>query len=220
MSQTNQQPNVFTAGSHSVGQLWDADYATPNGLPSTAETGWTEAPGQYPDVQTHLFAAMSDCGVYPGNGGYVGINGISWVQVSPSVYPNMVITHDDTTHVYAVEAYQGSMWFDYDGSWYGYIPGGAWGCHFPFGDLIQFGGEVATPEYQTCTDMGNGLFGTQANSATVTDSNYYSVSPYHQGPTSIQAGYMSDQPQYNVGQWAPTPGQQVDAFHYGGPGWC
>ncbi len=216
LTQTNQQPSVWTAGSHSIGQLWDVDYGTPNGQPSTAETGWIEAPGQYPDVQTHLFAAMSDCGVYPGGGGYVGLNGISWVQVSPSVYPNMVITHDDTSHVYAVEAYRGNMWFDYDGNWYGYIPGGAWGCHFPLGTSVEFGGEVETPEYSTCTDMGNSLFGTQTNSATVVNSSY--TSPCYSGLTTLSSAYMSDPSQYNDGQWYPNPGAY--SFHYGGPGWC
>jgi hypothetical protein len=215
LTQTNQQPNVYVTGSHSIGQLWDADYRTPNGEPSTAETGWIEAPGQYPDVDTHLFAAMSDCGVYPGGGGYVGLNGISWVQESSTVVPNMGVGVN-SVHVYAVEVYDSNMWFDYDGNWYGYIPEGAWGCHFPLGQEIQFGGEVATPELDTCTDMGNGLLGTQTNSATVVESSY-SNSGYS-GRTTLTTGFMSDPAEYNLGQWVPSKGAY--SFHYGGPGWC
>lgn len=214
LKQTNQQPNVYVTYSHSIGQLWDVDSRTPNGEPSTAETGWIEAPGQYPDVDTHLFAAMSDCGVYP-DGGYVGLSGISWVQESSMVVPNMVLAVN-SVHVYAVELYEGNMWFDYDGNWYGYIPGGAWGCRIPLGQDIQFGGEVETPELETCTDMGNGLLGTQAESATVVESSYSNAG--YSGRTTLTEGFMSDPLEYNLGQWVPSKGAY--SFHYGGPGWC
>jgi hypothetical protein len=215
LTQTNQQPNVYVTGSHSIGQLWDEDYRPPNGEPSTAETGWIEAPGQYPDVDTHLFAAMSDCGVYPGGGGYVGLDGISWVQESGTVVPNMGVAVN-SVHTYAVEVYDSNMWFDYDGNWYGYIPEGAWGCHFPLGQEIKFGSEVETPELKTCTDMGNGLFGTQAESATVVESSYSNSE--HSGRTKLTNGFMSDSEQYNLGQWIPS--KYAYSFHYGGPGWC
>ncbi len=135
-----------------------------NGNRSTVETGWIEAPlTPYNDVSPHLFMAMSDCGVYK-NGGYVGISGIPWVQTSSSVYPNQVVTHDDRVHEYAVWRDSSNNWhFYYDGQWVGYIPHSAWTCRFPKNvNLLNFGGEVATPEYETCTDMGNGTSGPNA----------------------------------------------------------
>jgi neprosin-like protein len=214
--QTNQQPNVYNEQSHSIGQLWDVDYRGYNGLASTSETGWIESPGLYPDVQTHLFDSMSDCGTYPGSG-YVGAGtAIPWTQVQPTPYPNMIITHDDYVHVYAAEFYNGNMWFDYDNVWYGYIPGSAWACHTPDGERMEFGGEVATPEYETCTDMGNGLKGTQANSATVVETQYHR--PGYEGRTNLKIRLGTDTTQYNEGQWNPSTNPY--GFHYGGPGWC
>lgn len=234
VTQTNQQPNVWTAGSHSLGQLWAIDTT---GGQSTIEEGWTEAPGQYPDVLPHLFVAMSDAGVYPcavaANysqcaSGYIGLgsctNGagqpvpcIPWVQVSTRRYPNMVVTHDDTTHSYAVDEGGGHIdwWIWYDGEWIGYIPNSAWTRHYPVVNLIEAGGEVATPlsEYSTCTDMGNGLYGTQPNSATVTSTQYSTSNAWH---TPSLSGYSSDSAQYNDGYLAPGG----STFHYGGPGWC
>jgi hypothetical protein len=105
-----------------------------------------------------------------GSGAYVGA-GAPWVQYSTTVYPNMIITHDGRVHSYAAYLYGGNWWFYYDGQWVGYIPGTSW-RYPPAINLVEFGGEVATNEYATCTDKGNGLFGTQANSATVTQAGF------------------------------------------------
>src|ERR1700722_286266 len=84
--QPKQDPAVYShekPGSHSLSQLWAVE--EPNGesnKDSTVEEGWTEAPlSPYNDVSPHLFVAISDCGVYPGSGGYVGIPGstVPWV---------------------------------------------------------------------------------------------------------------------------------------------
>jgi hypothetical protein len=51
--QGNLQPYVQSGYTHSLGQLWGIDTTPPNGI-STVEEGWIEAPGQYPDIHTHL----------------------------------------------------------------------------------------------------------------------------------------------------------------------
>jgi hypothetical protein len=214
--QTNQQPYVAVSNSHSIGQMWLSDESDigPKG-PSTIEMGWIEAPGQYPDVETHLFLAMSDLGNYK-EGGYIGLSTIPWVQVSGSVYPNMIITHDDRVHGYAIEERSGNWWYYYDGTWIGYVPHSAWKKHFPNVNEIEVGGEVFTPEFSTCTDMGNGLYGTQANSAGVVFTWWLNHSLGK--IAEFSEANMTDVKQYTDGQWSPAT--NADSFHYGGPGWC
>jgi hypothetical protein len=158
---------------------------------------------------------MSDCNVYP-EGGYVGLSSIPWVQTSTTVFPNMIITHDDRVHLYAIELQNNNWWFYYDGQWVGYIPHSAWTCVFPHPNDVQFGGEVETPELTTCTDMGNGLLGTQANSATIAYT--YWVNEYWARPAELEYAIITDPGQYNAGQWVPS--KNAYSFHYGGPGWC
>jgi hypothetical protein len=219
--QTNQDPNVFfhnESGSHSLGQLWAVN--NENGNDSTIEEGWTEAPlSPYNDVSPHLFMARADCGVYSGTG-YVGIPGstIPWVQTSSTVYPNMVVTHDDYTHTYGIWRDSSNNWhFYYDGQWVGYIPSSGWSCRFPSNvNDIQFGGEVATPEYETCTDMGNGTFGPNAADHEYT---YWVNNNYGEPGNFIENHVIQSDPQYAQGYWQGGNGF-VWGFRYGGGGWC
>lgn len=222
--QTNQDPAVYfheKSGSHSLGQLWAINEA--NGTDSTVETGWIEAPlTPYPDVAPHLFVAMSDCGVYPGAGGYVGIPGstVPWVQTSTTVYPNMILTHDDRVHEYAVMRDASNNWHVwYDGQWAGYIKHEAWTCRFPKNvNLIQFGGEVATPEseYETCDDMGNGTSGPSAADHEYT----YWINEFYAEPGNFSPSKtIQSDPQYVQGYFHGESGL-LWGFRYGGTGWC
>jgi hypothetical protein len=217
--QTNQDPNVYfheRPNSHSLGQLWAENEA--NGNVSTVETGWTEAPlTPYNDVSPHLFMAVSDCGVY-NDGGYVGIASIPWVQTSSTVYPNMVVTHDDRVHEYGVWRDSSDNWhFYYDGQWVGYVPHSAWSCRFPLNvNLIAFGGEVATPEYETCTDMGNG---TSGSNAAYHEYTYWVNNNYGEPGNFIENHVLQSDPQYVQNQWMGGDGY-VWGFRYGGTGWC
>jgi hypothetical protein len=219
--QTNQDPNVFfhnQPGSHSLSQLWAIN--SEDGNDSTVEEGWTEAPlTPYNDVSPHLFVARADCGVYS-DGGYVGISGstIPWVQTSSTVYPNMVVTHDDYTHSYAVWRDSSNNWhFYYDGEWFGYIPSYAWSCRFPTNvNDVQFGGEVATPEYETCTDMGNGTSGPNAADHEYT---YWVNNSNGEPGNFIDNHVIQSDPEYIQGEWQGGDGF-VWGFRYGGTGWC
>jgi len=216
--QENEQPYVAAAYSHSLSQLWGADEYS-RGNYSTIEMGWTEAPGQYPDVETHLFVAMSDCDAYEGNPpGYVGNGTIPWVQVSSTAYPNMDISHSGK-HFYEVKLKEGNWWANYDGNWLGYIPHSAWSCVFPRPNYLEWGGEVATPEEVTCTDMGNGHTGTESSAAKVFYT--YWVNEHFGKPGFFSGAYFSDISKYNAGSWYPSlESGESDSFRYGGPGWC
>jgi hypothetical protein len=218
VSQTNEQPYIpyseNLAGAHSLGQLW-AINEEGAGCESTVETGWSESAGQFGDVSPHLFIYASDCGA---GLGYAG-SGLPWVQSSPYVFPNAVLTHNDVFHAYAARLAGNNWWIYYDGQWVGYIPNYAWTSHFP-GVIkeIVAGGEVATPTYATCADMGyGGLFGGHPWAA-MFEHTWYEYNWSANAATASLFSNASDPSYYATGNWSPgNPGTQ---FRYGGPGWC
>lgn len=219
--QSNEQPYIdYTKGqsqwpAHSLAQLW----AIENGHQSCfsdVETGWIESYGLEGDVQPHLFIYAFDCGV---GLGYVGKSSIPWVQSSNVVFPNSIVTHNDTWHTYGVHLYGSNWWLYYDGQWVGYIPPSAWTRRFPVSLWNgEAGGEVETPEQITCTDMGwNGRYGSNPEAAMFKEVWYESINNGGEGKWAKLRPWNSDA-QYTTGNWYQgIPGWQ---FRYGGPGWC
>jgi hypothetical protein len=214
--QTNEQPYIdpgeSLSGAHSLAQVWAANESSP-GCNSTAETGWSESAGQFGDNNPHLFIFGFDCGV---SLGYASVGSGNWVQSSSVVFPNSTVTHNDVFHVYGTHLAGNNWWFYYDGQWVGYIPQAAWKYHFPWTlKLITAGGEVATPNYSTCTDMGyGGLYGSHPWAAMFREVWYeYDNSTKGQVASMYAGGY--DPSYYATGNW--SGGNQ---FRYGGPGWC
>jgi hypothetical protein len=217
--QTNEQPYIpvpeNVAGAHSLGQLWGIR-ETQSGCWSTIETGWIET-GAYGDVEPHLFISGFDCGAWMGFAGKQG--GMGWHQSSGVVFPNQVLTHNDVFHVYGARMDGNNMWIYYDGQWVGYVPHAEWTSLFPsIFNEIQAGGEVQTPNYYTCADMGyGGLFGTHPWAAMFSDI-WYEYANNTKSSSAFMYKYASDSSNYNTGQWgAGSPGSE---FRYGGPGWC
>jgi hypothetical protein len=102
----------------------------------------------------------------------------------------------------------------------GYVPHSAWVELFPtVVTEIQAGGEVATPNYSTCADMGYaGLFG--GNSSAAMFSNvWYEYNNNTQSANANLTSYSSDPSYYATGNWSSPPNHGY-AFRYGGPGWC
>lgn len=214
--QSNEQPYIdYTHGAtaaHSLGQLWAIERHGESCL-SDVEIGWTVSSAQYNDDQPHLFMYAWDCSV---GLGYVGQSSVPWVQYSSVIAPNSVVSHNDGWHLYGVRLYNGNWWFYYDGQWVGYIPSSAWTRFFP-STVTEgaAGGEVARPEYATCTDMGSGGRAGANRYAAM-----FNEVRYEYGGTKASArlnSYYSDA-QYTTGNW--YQGQPGPQFRYGGPGWC
>lgn len=207
---TNEDPYVaWNAEAHSIAQLWAIQDATSPCF-SDVETGWEVSPGQYSgSTAPHLFMYAWDCGV---GLGYVGQSSIPWVQHSSNVFPMSVLPAGHTLHTYGVSLFEGNWWFKYDEEWVGYIPGSAWTRSFPASIwTTEVGGEVATPEYETCTDMGNGEYGNDPYAAIIWESWYEGI--YGDQYNSLSP-FNSD-PEYTTGNLT-----QPWQFGYGGPGWC
>jgi hypothetical protein len=216
--QSNERPYYYTGpGSsrygHTLGQIWGIDSTDSRGY-STIEEGWSVSPGQFGDTNPRLFIYHFDAGV---GMGYAPSGG--WVQVSNTVYPNMPLSYHDRQHTYYIQAYAANWWVSYDGVWVGYYPASAFPRHFPaFLSTIESGGEVATLEPRTCTDMGHSaLFGTNSSAARFSGVWWGSYGNIY-AHTALLSGYSSDPAQYSNGSW--SSGQPGFSFRYGGPGWC
>lgn len=214
--QQNARPSVDDPSgereAHSLGQLWAVAQRGPDCM-SDVEMGWTVSQGQYGDAQPHLFMYAWDCGV---GLGYVGQSSIPWVQRSDSIAPNAPLNYGPAQHLYGVQLKGGNWWFNYDGQWVGYIPRSAWTRLFP--TRIQegeVGGEVATPELETCTTMGSeGLYGTNKLATRVA----YAWYMRRRVALPAKLHHYSTDPQYTTGGW--RRGRAGPRFRYGGPGWC
>jgi hypothetical protein len=210
-AQTNHEPwfnfNTSYYG-HSLGQIWALDYSNPAGF-SDVETGWSESLGQFGNYSPHLFVYHFDQGVgmgYAPNGG--------WVQYSSFIYPNMPLTHGDGYHWYGVANHDNNWWISYDGNWVGYYPPSAFPRYLPhYLTTVEAGGEVATQEYNTCSDMGNKYPGTSPSAAKFEEVYWTNSSGYPNYATLTP--YNSDPNNYTTGNW--YGGFQ---FRYGGGGWC
>jgi hypothetical protein len=218
--QTNEQPYIpyeeSLAGAHSLGQIWGIRETT-KGCWSTIETGWMET-ATYGDVSPHLFIGGFDCGAFMGYAGKA--YGMPWVQSSGVVFPNSVLTHNDAFHVYGARMTGNNWWIYYDGQWVGYVPHEAWVSLYPAVlTEIQAGGEVATPNYSTCADMGYaGLFGGNPGAAMFSNV-WYEYNYNTQSANANLTSYSSDPSYYATGNWSSPPNHGY-AFRYGGPGWC
>ena len=152
---TQHNPNIdSTYGIHSLGEIgtmgWDGDYV---------ETGWIKNKG---DV-TRLFTFWwKDNNPKCYNSGCAG-----WVQYSGSYYPGMPISVDNIGTSYMIEYWSGNWWVWYKNQWIGYYPGTIWGSStdFTYAVIPWYYGEVANSASRTTTDMGNGLFASNPNSA-------------------------------------------------------
>jgi Neprosin len=166
----------------------------------TVEIGWTVDRGLNGDTAPHLF-------VYHWvNGQGTCYNGCGFVQVSTANAPGMTVATGQSAQ-YGILFYQGNWWVQYNNDWVGYFPGSLWNNAYTSAQLISAFGEVAESGSPSCTDMGNGAFGTAGNSSWISD---YQLQGTSDAPDlSLNATTPAD---YGYGQTSPT------SYHLGGPG--
>lgn len=192
------QSKLATVDYHSLAEL----AVESSDAQQIVEVGWTVDRQVNADAKPHLF-------VYHWvDGQPTCYNACGFVQVSPTIKPGMPVTVGQTAS-YKI-AYKNSQWqITYSGTLVGYFPASLWGGRYTKVGLTQVFGEVAAASLSTCTDMGNGKFGSSAGSARV--SGFHLI-----GSTSssslVEAATASNL--YNYGVLSPI------SFRFGGPGAC
>ena len=168
----------------------------------TVEVGWRVREETKGDTQPHLF-------VYHWVDGQTSCyNGCGFVQVSDEIHPGDPVEVGKTGD-YGIAHKDGKWNVTYNGELVGYYPDELWDGRFPSAQLVQAFGEVATLPDQPCTDMGNGLPGSDPGAAHI--SNFAlegttvqpNLSPLHTIPEY-----------YSYGQSTPT------SLYIGGAGGC
>lgn len=141
-------------------------------------------------------------------------NGCGFVQVSTAIHPGDPLT-PGVAGTYKIN-YSGGQWqVFYNGVEVGYFPGSLWGGRFTQAGLAQIFGEVASSTLGTCTQMGNGIYGSAAGSLLI--SNYTllgsGTTPYLT-PYNVNNFSGSVNTGYNYGGVTST------SLRIGGPGSC
>ena len=167
------------------------------------EVGWTVDPGLNGDALPHLFV------FHWVNGAPTCYNGCGFVQVSSAVHPGGTVRPGESQS-YAIAHADGKWWVEYAGTWFGYFPDSLWNGAYTKAGFSQPFGEVATKGPNSCTMMGNGIYGTQPGSATV--SRFNLVNPAV--PVPALEPLVTDPAHYNQGNLSSA------AFRLGGPGAC
>ncbi len=173
-------------------------------LKQIVEVGWTVDRAVNGDTNPHLF-------VYHWvNGAGTCYNGCGWQQVSTTRHPGMTVAVTTTPQAYWIEQWQGNWWISYQNDWIGYFPGTLWDGVYKQGGLTQWFGEVSASTTSPATDMGNGIFGSQAGSAVVQD--LWNLNTDYQWVAAAASSNATHPNYYNNGALQPT------SFRYGGPG--
>jgi hypothetical protein len=196
-------PALAIADAHSLGEI---------GLSSAdsrqiVEIGWHVDVLVNGDAQPHLFV------FHWIDGQATCYNACGWVQVSTTNRPGMRVTPGEYAD-YLIKREAGDWWLYYNGDALGYFPGSLWtaaGTSYTDVGHAQWFGEIAAAGPDSCTEMGNGVLGTDPMATTMSELTLVSASGT-QVPADAQIGTISNAAYYDIGETTPT------SFAFGGPG--
>jgi hypothetical protein len=169
----------------------------------TAEVGWLIQglePGKPPVAHLFVYHFVNTKGTC--------YDGCGFVSTSKTIKPGMALKPGTVT--WAIRNIGGRWTFYLDGTEFGYIPDSAYHGTFGHASIVNVYGEIAEAGTKpNCTQMGNTLYGSQPDAATIGDFRLYDapagpdLTPY--SPTDPAA-------------WSSTP--TANTFRVGGPGDC
>jgi Neprosin len=197
-------PTLASNGSHTLMEMAVFN-RTPAGIDEdTAEVGWIvnrPSSGQPPVPHLFVYHFVNTQGTC--------YNGCGFVSTSTTIVPGMALT-PGTDVTWSIRNIAGNWTFFFNGTEFGYIPDSAYDGTFDQASIVNVYGEIAgggtTPG---CSQMGNGLFSTQQDAATISNFQLYDpatnaqLTPYW--PTDPAA-------------WNSTVIK--NGFRVGGPGDC
>ena len=199
------------------------------------ELGWIVDPGAYKDQRPHLFVYFrrivpSQYSLIIPNFCSVGIPGENsqcpsndYEQLSSKYSAGMAIGGTPAFFYVGFDATNDFWYIQYQNQYIARMSESWWTCgsacpdSFKAGDDASWFGEVYTPSSSySCTPMGNGHYGSQANSASVSDMLYGNG-----GPTLLAASPTLDET--HPGYWDSNRAYGetfTSSFQFGGPGDC
>jgi hypothetical protein len=169
---------------------------------STVELGWTVDEQVNGDYQPHLF-------VYHWvNGQTSCYNGCGFVS-EPGTYAAGGALTPGTLVTLQIQHGNGAWRLSVNGLEIGYFPDSLWSGSFTAGQLNSVFGEVAmdSADVPSCTQMGDGQFGTNSNSSWFADYQTFGA-----GTAPALSVYSTSSAYYDQGSVSST------GFHLGGPG--
>lgn len=199
------EPTVSSNDSHSLGEmsLQSADQL------QTVEVGWTVDLGLNGDRAPHLFV------FHWVNGAATCYNACGWQQVSSTRYPGMPLTLTAIPQQFVCAYFGEAWWIWYQSEWIGNFPATLWTKPtFATGGIVQWYGEVAAI-WSPHSQMGNGLFATQAGAAVMEQQGVLLDGGLPDGgvrAAAAQIGLVTWPAAYDIAQDSPS------SFTYGGPG--
>ena len=139
--------------------------------------------------------------------------GCGWVQYSSSVYPGMEVSDNNVGIIYYIEYYQGNWWIRWNNEWIGYYPGNLWNMEFIQGTTVYYYGQVASTDQagKTTTDMGNGLWASNANAARIFSQQYKDTTGLWMNANTVKSATSKER--YTVQSLSSN------SMSYGGPGY-
>jgi hypothetical protein len=139
-------------------------------------------------------------------------------SIGPQHYPGDTLTPaTGEVKTFSIIHIGSAFYIQYDADYIGYIPDTHWAKPFPSVATAQWQGEVGVASPRTCTDMGNGIYGTQSGAA-----NIYTMTWYF-GDTGKFAPVNATQSDFNATNPKLYNGKLFDSGNslaYGGPGAC
>lgn len=194
-------PGGVSADGHSLQEL-ALQSSGDTTVANTIEVGWTVDPGTNGDYQPHLFV------FHWVDGQGTCYNGCGFVQVSSTVRAGMALT-PGTSGTFALVDYSGNWWAYYNNVPFGYFPGSLWGGAFTAAHSVSAFGEIAADNAPSCTDMGDGAYGSSGGSSWISNYQLYGSSSQPYFTVKVTDPYY-----YNSGSVTAT------SFSLGGPGAC
>jgi len=218
------QADAYSIGQLSLDRKWPLVY-------KAIEFGWMVNPSKWGDQRPHLFIALR----FTAKGlCLIGIPNLeepnkacpedAYVQISKSQKPGIAVGNTGQPQMYHV-GYSWdnkAWWVQYGNEWLGYInesyfdaPGYVTG--FQQAQEVKWQGEVAFTQ-SWCTPMGNGRYGSDPQSASMTGM-FYEVMEGGKSVAKPAAAKLlppSDAGFWNADQFSNTQ-NGFNGFHYGGP---
>jgi Neprosin len=194
---TIHKPKLAKEDFHTLAEL--AVVSTTDDVDQIVEVGWTVDRVVNGDDDPHLFVFSWV------DGKPRCYNGCGFVQYSKNIRPGDTLPLDATKR-FGIEFSDGAWWIAYDSEWVGYFPLKEWTVDFSKTTEVKIFGEVASYGAEPCTQMGNGILGTDAAG---TSARIGSISLIA-GPTVEPGLYALGSTQYNFTKLSSR------TFRYGG----